>query len=136
LGPEYVVNAEEMGSGADQSGFEAAKRLLALDPRPDGIFCHNDLVASGAMRAILEAGLRIPMDIAVIGCCNVHYASLLRVPLTSIDQRSHAIAEHAARLAMNSVEAKTAVVPESILLEPRLIIRESTQRSQPVSQTG
>jgi len=130
VGPGYVVNAEETDSVADQSGYQAARKLLALDPRPDGIFCHNDLVASGAMRAIFEAGLRIPEDVALIGCCNLHYASLLRVPLTSIDQRSDAIGEHAARLAMTLVDRKSLVVPESILLEPRLIIRESTQRSR------
>ena len=130
LGPEYVVNAEETDTVADQSGYEAARKLLALDRRPDGIFCHNDLVASGAMRAIFEAGLRIPGDIALIGCCNVHYAGLLRVPLTSIDPRSDAIGEHAARLAMTLVDAKSPLVPEAILLEPRLIIRESTLRSK------
>jgi LacI family transcriptional regulator len=124
------VNAEETDSVADQSGYQAARKLLALDPRPDGIFCHNDLVASGAMRAIFEAGLRIPEDIALIGCCNVHYASLLRVPLTSIDQRSDAIGEHAARLAMTLVDAKSLLVPESILLKPRLIIRDSTERAR------
>lgn len=128
VGPEYVVNAEEMDAVADESGHDAAKKLLTLDPRPDGIFCHNDLVASGAMRAIFEAGLRIPEDIALIGCCNVHYASLLRVPLTSIDQRSDAIGEQAARLAISLVDAKSLVPPESILLEPRLIVRESTRR--------
>jgi LacI family transcriptional regulator len=128
VGPEYVVNAEELDSVADQSGYEAAKKLLALNPRPDGIFCHNDLVASGAMRAIFEAGLRIPDDIALIGCCNVHYAPLLRVPLTSIDQRSDAIGEHAARLAMNLLDAKSPIAPESILLEPKLIVRDSTRR--------
>ncbi len=118
VGPEYVVNAEEMDAAADESGYAAAKKLLALDLRPDGIFCHNDLVASGAMRAIFEAGLRIPDDIALIGCCNVHYASLLRVPLTSIDQRSDAIGERAAHLAMSLVDARSPIVPESILLEP------------------
>jgi LacI family transcriptional regulator len=128
LGPEYVVIAEETDAVADASGYAAVKKLLALNPRPDGIFCHNDLVASGAMRAIFEAGLRIPEDIALIGCCNVHYAGLLRVPLTSIDQRSDAIGEHAAHLAMKLVDAESPAVPEVILLEPRLVVRESTQR--------
>jgi LacI family transcriptional regulator len=130
VGLQYVVNAEEVDTVADRSGYEAARKLLELNPRPDGIFCHNDLVASGAMRAIFEAGLRIPEDVALIGCCNVHYAGLLRVPLTSIDQRSDAIGERAAQLAMGLVEAKSLVPPESILLEPKLVIRRSTQRSK------
>jgi hypothetical protein len=59
----------------------------AGDERPDGIFCYNDPVAMGSMRAILEAGLKIPEDIAVVGCGNLFYADLLRVPLTSIDHQ-------------------------------------------------
>ena len=62
------------------------KKLLAADPRPDGVFCYNDPTALGAMRGIVEAGLRIPHDIALIGCGNVNYAPLLTVPLSSIDQ--------------------------------------------------
>src|SRR5215472_3800316 len=59
----FVVDA----SFGDQSGYEAMKHLLQTDPAPDGIFCYNDPVAIGAMRAITEAGLRIPQDIAVVG---------------------------------------------------------------------
>ena len=62
------------GSGdhrGDRGGYEAARRLLAEEVRPDGIFCFNDPSALGAMRAILDAGLRIPQDVAVIGCGNI-----------------------------------------------------------------
>ena len=57
----------------------------------DAIFCYNDFVAVGAMQAILEAGLRIPVDIALMGCGNLHFANYLRVPLSSVDQQSAAI---------------------------------------------
>ena len=49
----------------------------------DGVFCYNDPLAIGAMNTILEAGLRIPEDIAVIGCGNLHYDGSLRVPLST-----------------------------------------------------
>jgi len=55
------------------------------DNADDGVFCHNDPAAMGAMNAILEAGLRIPRDVGVIGCGNVRYADSLKAPLSSID---------------------------------------------------
>lgn len=54
-------------------------------PRPDGVFCYSDRIALGAMRAMLDLGLRVPEDIAVVGWGNVPYADSLRVPLTSVD---------------------------------------------------
>jgi LacI family transcriptional regulator len=82
----------------------------------------------GAMNAILDAGARIPEDIAVIGCGNVHYDASLRVPLSSIDQQSAAIGERAAKMAMSLIESKTASRPKSVILEPKLVVRASTQR--------
>jgi LacI family transcriptional regulator len=99
-----------------------------LDPRPDGVFCYNDPVAAGAMKAILEAGLRIPQDVAVIGAGNVHYSDLLRVPLSTIDQSSTLIGQTAAELLMDAMERKESVVPRRILFSPRLVVRESSQR--------
>ena len=51
----------------DDSGYQATRRLLKLHPRPDAIFGYNDPTAAGAMKAILEAGIRIPEEIKVIG---------------------------------------------------------------------
>jgi LacI family transcriptional regulator len=96
--------------------------------RPDGIFCYNDPIALGAMRAILDAGLRIPDDVAVVGCGNVLYSDFLRVPLTSIDQDSSAIGSLAAELALSLVGAKDPVRPRTELVNPRLVIRASTLR--------
>ncbi len=112
----------------DATGYGAMRRLLRLDPRPDGVFAFNDPVAIGAMRAILEAGLRVPQDIAVIGAGNVHYSDLLRVPLSTIDQSSYLMGQSAADLLTDLMEAKTPPVPRRILLPPRLVIRDSSRR--------
>jgi LacI family transcriptional regulator len=128
--PEYVVSGKSIDDAGDVSGQEAMKRLLAVDPRPDAVFCYNDPTAMGALRAILDSGLRVPEDVAVIGCGNVHYAHLLRVPLSSIDQDSTGIGEHAAKLALSLVEAKGAPMrPQSVLLQPKVVARASTQRA-------
>ncbi len=107
------------------------QRLLALKPRPDGVFCYNDPMAIGAMEAVLAAGLRIPDDIAIIGCGNLHYDNSLRVPLSSIDQQSKMIGERAGKLVLGIVESSTGPKPKSVILEPQLVERASTARKRP-----
>ena len=125
----YMIAMQRGDNAGDVSGYAAMRTLLELDPTPDGIFCHNDPTAMGAMKAILEAGLRIPEDVAVIGCGNVRYADNLRVPLSSIDQESEAIGESvAAGLAFEMMESKAPVRPKTILLEPKLVARASSRR--------
>ena len=125
---EYVVVEEIEDKPAHGVGHATARQLLSLNPRPDGIFCYNDPVAMGAMVACLEAGLRIPEDIAIVGCGNSHYDDFLRVPLTSVDQKSDAIGTKAADLALSLIGASKAVAPKSFLLAPELIVRKSSQR--------
>jgi LacI family transcriptional regulator len=128
--PKYIITGRTADDSADRSGYEAMQHLLALTPRPDGVFCFNDPVAMGAMQAVLDAGLRVPEDVAVVGCGNIYHAPFLRVPLTSIDQNSADIGENAARLALSLVGLKKPVPPRSILLESRLVARASTLRKK------
>jgi LacI family transcriptional regulator len=104
------------------------KKLLSLRPLPDAVFCHNDPTALGAMKAILDAGLKIPEDIAIMGCGNVKYSDCLLVPLTTIDQDCEAIGERAAKLALKLLDSKTPPKPKTVLLKPRLVVRDSTRR--------
>ena len=117
----YVANA-----GDDATGYEAARRLLELSPRPDGIFGYNDPTAAGAMKAILEAGISIPGGIKVIGVGNVHYSDLLRVPLSTIDQSSAAIGQQAAGILLKAIGSKRKRPPRTVIVEPTLVAREST----------
>jgi LacI family transcriptional regulator len=130
--PEYIHSRAHTDNDADAMGYEGMKILLELNPRPDGVFCYNDPMAMGAMEAVLEIGLRIPEDIAIIGCGNVKYARMLRVPLSSVDQNSQALGEQAAKLALEIATTKKSVRPKTILLPPSLIARESTMRKPTV----
>jgi LacI family transcriptional regulator len=80
------------------------------------------------MSRALDEGLRIPEDLAIIGCGNLHYDDALRVPLSSIDQQSRRLGEEAGRITLGILNSKTARKSESVLLEPQLIARASTQR--------
>ncbi len=128
--PNYVSEQRTVDVQSRESGAESMRQLLALKPRPDGVFCYNDPMAMGAINSILESGLKVPEDIAVIGSGNIHYAPLLRVPLSSIDQHTEEIGERAARLALALVEAKTPPRPKSIVLQPSLVVRASSSKTR------
>ena len=104
------------------------RRLLSLKHRPNGVFCFNDPVAAGAVKAILEASLEIPRDIAVVGVGNVHYSDQLRVPLSTVDQSSSQVGRNAAELLLQLIEKPTRGT-RTILLSPQLIVRESSSRN-------
>jgi LacI family transcriptional regulator len=118
----YVVEATD-----DESGYRATRRLLQMNPRPDAIFGYNDPTAAGAMKAILEAGIRIPEEIKVIGVGNVHYSDLLRVPLSTIDQSSTSIGRQAAEILVKAIANKRKRPVKTVLIDPILIARESTR---------
>jgi LacI family transcriptional regulator len=126
---DYIITERKGDVDTRQRGAEAMHQLLNLKPRPDGVFCFNDPLAMGAMNCALDQGLRIPEDIAVIGCGNLHYDDSLRVPLSSIDQHSRRIGEEAARIALAILNSKKPPKPETIVLQPELIMRGSTQRA-------
>lgn len=125
--PRYIVGGRKRAFREDV-GYEEMLELLRLNPIPDGVFCYNDPVAIGAMKAIREAGLDIPRDICVVGAGNVHYSDLLAVPLTTVDQGASQTGKRAAELLLEKMNSKRVSRPRKILLSPKLIIRESTRR--------
>jgi len=77
------------------------------------------------MEAVRESGLRIPEDIAFVGCGNLRYAKYLRTALTSVDQQPEALGVRAGELALE-LFSKPDTPVKTVLLEPRLIVRESS----------
>jgi LacI family transcriptional regulator len=133
--PGHIVSLGPSGDQrGEKGGYEAARQLLGAETRPDGLFCFNDPAALGAMRAILEAGLRIPEDVAVVGSGNFFYSDFLRVPLSSVDQGSESIGRHAAHLALRIARKKTQSKPKTQYISPRVVVRASTRRSPDASE--
>ena len=127
----YVVVRDRVEERGDAEGFEAMGELLRLRPRPDAVFCYNDLTAVGAMEAVFGAGLRVPEDVAVIGCGNFRYAGYLRVPLSSIDQGTAELGRIAGELALE-LSANPEQALRSSTLTPTLVVRRSTSGGEPV----
>lgn len=126
--PGYIANVDSADPKAEFAGYKAMSTLLTSRVPLDSVFCYNDIIAIGAMRAVVHSGLRVPDDIAVVGVGNVPNAELFKVSLTSIDQNCALIGETAGELALSLVEGRGVFRPKRILLPPLLVKRQSTRR--------
>jgi DNA-binding LacI/PurR family transcriptional regulator len=123
LDPQLVVPADRY---LRHEGMYAMKRLLSLEQPPDAVFCFNDLLAIGAMRALYEAGLRIPEDVAVVGFDNIEEGHYAHPSLTAISPDKQKIGEIAASHLLDRIEGTRTSPPEHIEVPFQLIVREST----------
>ena len=99
-------------------------RSLVAGRRWDAVICANDLTAAQLMRTLEKNDVRVPHEVRVAGFDDVKYATLLSVPLTTIHQPSRDIAVTACRAMLDRL-ADPALPARSILLPPRLVVRES-----------
>ena len=111
-------------------GCRGMKRLLTVRPRIDAVFAANDPAAIGAMKAIWEAGLRVPEDIAIVGVGDIALGDMLRVPLTTVSWSRKDQGLNAAELLLNGLEGDEADPPRRVIIPPRLVVRESCGASQ------
>ncbi len=116
--PELIVE----GDFSEAGGYEAARRLLPH--RPDAIFAASDAMANGALRAIKEAGLRVPEDIALVGFDDMPFAALADPPLTTVRQPVARTGMVAAETLIDLIEHPGSS-PRRIILPTELIIRQS-----------
>lgn len=95
----------------------------------DAVFALEDYTAMGAMQALKESKIKVPDEIGVIGFANESFGSLVSPALSTIDQQTSKMGEETARLFLNKIknEPKTGT-PEKLVLDPILIIRESSNR--------
>lgn len=110
-----------------RAGFDQMTALLDADEHPDSVFCFNDVLAVGALRACLGRGVRVPEDIAIMGFDDVEEASYLTPALTSIRPDRNAIARHAVGRLLAQVErANEPRTAQDITVPHELVQREST----------
>jgi DNA-binding LacI/PurR family transcriptional regulator len=100
-------------------GYAAAASLLALPDRPDAIFCYSDLLAMGAMRAVFDAGLRVPEDVAVIGIDDIEEGRYSRPTLSTVSLDTpfiarEAVARIAARISDPEAPAVEVTAPHAV----------------------
>ncbi|WP_197067887.1 LacI family DNA-binding transcriptional regulator [Actinomyces polynesiensis] len=110
------------GDWSPDSGYRATRDLLEHE-RPTALFVANDQMALGAFRALLEAGLRVPEDVSVIGFDNIDEAVAFPTPLTTVAQDWEKVGHEALRAALDMIAGGP---PTTSSLPTRLVVREST----------
>ena len=107
----------------EHSGYEATRRLLAHEVPFDALFAASDIIALGVVRALAEAGRRVPEDVAIIGFDDIPVAATTQPPLTTIAQDYRKAGE----VLVDTLLRRIAEEPtDTALLQPRLIVRGST----------
>jgi DNA-binding LacI/PurR family transcriptional regulator len=108
------------------NGARSMRQLLALDTPPDAVFCFNDLLALGVIRAIHDAGYKVPEDIAVVGFDDIEDGRYSIPSLTTISPDKEKIGDLAVAFLLGRINGTRTGPPERVEVPCRLIVREST----------
>jgi DNA-binding LacI/PurR family transcriptional regulator len=130
--PDWLV-AVRMPTFHPDQGAYVMQRLLSLDNQPDAVFCFNDPIAFGAMKVLLEAGYRIPDDVAVIGVDDIVESRYSNPSLSTIAIDRQRIGTLAVDLLIDRISGKRSGTPEYFEVPFTLVPRTSTIGSQYVS---
>jgi DNA-binding LacI/PurR family transcriptional regulator len=109
-------------------GARAMGELLGLPRPPDAVFCFNDMLAVGAMRAAADRGCRVPEDLAVVGFDDVEEAQYSVPSLTTVAPDKPEIARLAVGALLSRLGAATGEPPAVLTAGHRLVVRESSGR--------
>lgn len=120
------INEEYMVSGEYniQSGYEAMKKLLELSKIPTAVFCSNDDMAVGAMRAIIETGRRVPEDISIIGFDDSEYCNYVTPALTTIRKPVREVSIKGALKLLDLIEKRN-FNGDKVYINTELVVRQS-----------
>ncbi len=110
-----------------KDAYDSVKNLLKKGKSFSAVFATNDLMAMGAIKALEEKNLKVPDDVSVIGFDDILFASIVNPPLTTVAQPTYQMGENAMRLLIDVIK-KRITKPRKVVLETRLIIRESCKR--------
>lgn len=119
--PSLVIKADF----SMESGYEAGRQILAMETRPDAVFCATDQIAVGCIHTFRDNGLKIPGDIAVAGFDNDEIAEICTPSLTTVAQPYYEIGCETVRLLTAMINEEMSV-GRHIMIDYQLKIREST----------
>lgn len=122
LRSDRIIMSDYHSNGA----YDTTNSLIATGDLPTAIFTASDVMAFGVIKALLNSGYKVPEDISVIGSDNISFSEDFRIPLTTIDAHTYDIGRMGCEVLLNELRNKDQNDDRKILLEPKLIIREST----------
>jgi len=130
----YIVEGDWLAT----SGEQGLRQLLERCPEADAVFVCNDQMALGALQAAHQMGVRVPEDLAIVGFDDIPECVYFYPPLSTVRQNMVEVGRCAVRELGHMIDAnqqgKTAAEPKTILLQPQLVIRESSAFSKPVRE--
>jgi LacI family transcriptional regulator len=115
------------GDYSFESGEAQALALLELKNRPDGLIVANNLMTLGAMRAFLRHGVSLPSELALVGYDDALWTDVVRPAITVVSQPTYELGASSIRALLARL-ANRAAEPQRIVLDTRLIVRESSVR--------
>lgn len=98
-----------------EAGSQALQQLLAMPQPPDAIFAVSDVLAVGVLHAALQAGLRVPEDLAVVGFDGIPFTGSLNPPLTTIEQPMYQLGARSVQLLLQKIRQPHAPVIREVL---------------------
>ena len=129
--PQKLTAQLEEDSPSPRVGYKVVKKLIKSQEPFTAIVAFNDVSAMGAIRALLEAGLRVPEDVSVIGFDDIQSAEFQHPGLTTIRQPLRKMGRTAAEVVLRRIRMPGEDKVREIVVEPELIIRESTCEMKP-----
>jgi DNA-binding LacI/PurR family transcriptional regulator len=128
---ERLVGQLEGESPSPEVGYNATRKLLATGEAFTALFAFNDISAIGAIRALREAGRRVPEDVSVVGFDDIQSAAYQNPGLTTVRQPLREMGVIAAEILLRRINAPAKTpYPKAIMVEPELIVRESTAKAK------
>jgi LacI family transcriptional regulator len=120
-----LAPAVSQGDYSMERGFQEAARIAGSTERPDAVFAANDLMAIGLIMGLSGCGVKVPDDLAVMGCDDIPMGALIRPALSTVRIPMYEIGQRAMGLLLHTLEDGEIGRPESILLDSQLVPRES-----------
>lgn len=118
-------NFIQEGDFSVRSGYDLMRKLMAMDNRPTAVFCANDEMAVGAVKAAKEYGLTVPRDISVVGFDDIPMSTLVEPALTTIYQPKYDIGVQSMNMVLNMIEGHENA-RKQVVLKHELVVRQTT----------
>lgn len=116
---------------SEEAGIQAVQEIVKMEKLPDGLFVANDSCAISCMKALMQEGVTIPKDIAVVGFNNDPICRIVEPNLTTIDYPGYEMGEVAVRNLIHRMEGLyDNIITNTITLRSDLVVRESSLRKQ------
>lgn len=114
-----------------ESGYAAARQILQSEPAPSAIFCCNDMMAIGAIRAASDLGLSVPQDLSIVGFDDIALAAYLTPALTTVHQPIKEMGDAITQHLFTAFAAKGTNAYQRIVFQPVLTVRQSSGKVKP-----